>query len=390
MTADSTSPNLTRLAPLGGLLAILGIGMAFATGGEKVMQSYVYGWIFSMGLVLGALALILLHHTIRATWTLSILRLLEAAASPTSLLIMFLAWIPIALNLTSIYHWADHHHVEGDIILENKAFFLNPTVFIVGSICYFALFLFYSAKLRGSSLQQDKSMDASMAQRRANIAAPGLVIYVLVVTLALTHWAMSLEPHWFSTVYGLLSLVGQANCVVALGVIVICANAHKAPFNSIVNAKLTKDLGNILFATTMVWAYLTLSQFLITWSGNLPEEVPYYKARAEMGWHIMGIILIVGRFFIPFLALLAPRTKRYARSVMIVSAWIVVMHLCDVFWLVVPAFERGGLLESFKLSDLGALIGFIGLFLAGFGLEIRRGSLVATHDPRLTEQPAHA
>lgn len=390
MSETAPALRLDRYAPLGGLLGVLGVAMAFVLGGADAWKSYAYGWIFAAGLVLGSLALVILHNTIRATWTLSILRIAEAISSPTSIFVLFLGWLPIALNLRQVYLWADPEHVKGDHILEAKAFFLNPTMFIGCSIAYFFFFFVISGYLRRSSLRQDENQNVNEAQARANVASPSLLFFVIVCTFALTHWVMSLEPHWFSTVYGLLSLVGQTNAVVAIGTIILCANANREPYKGIVNSKLTKDLGNILFCTTMVWAYLTLSQFLITWSGNLPEEIPYYKVRAELGWNILGTILIIGRFFIPFFALLASRTKRSVRGVMIVACWILGMHLFDVFWLVVPSFERGGLFASMRFSDLFALVGMCGFLLAAFAYETKKGALVPTHDNRLREQHGHA
>lgn len=390
MSENTNALKLDRLAPLGGLVAILGIASALVLGGTSAWQSYIYGWLFAAGIVLGSLALVILHNVLRSTWTLSILRLIEAAGSPLSIFMLFLGWLPIAFNLKSVYFWADPAHVKGDHILENKAFFLNQFTFTWMSVFYFVFFAGLSFYLRRSSLRQDLNHDVNEAQKRANVASPGLLLYVIVVTLALTHWAMSLEPHWYSTVYGLLSLVGQVNCVVAICTIFLCANAKRTPFDAIVTPKLTKDLGNILFATTMVWAYLTLSQFLIIWSGNLPEEIPYFKIRAELGWNFLGIVLIVGRFFLPFFALLGPKLKRSASNLMKVAIWIVVMHVLDVFWLIIPTFARGGLLESFRLTDVFALFGMMGAILFAFATEIRRGALVPTHDSRLTETHGHA
>ncbi|HMS56323.1 MAG TPA: hypothetical protein PKA27_13065 [Fimbriimonadaceae bacterium] len=386
---NANTLRLDKAAPLGGLLAIIG-GVIMATTGT-LWQSYIYGWLFMAGLTLGALGIVILHNVIRATWSLSILRLAEAAASPLSLFLMFLSWIPIAtVGLKEIYLWADPVRSAGDHVLHNKAFFLNPSMFIGCSIAYFAFFIFMSNTLRKSTIRQDQNKDVTESQKRANIASPGLLAFAVVVTFAATHWAMSLEPHWFSTVYPLLSLIGQVNCAVAIATLILCVNANREPYKGIVNAKLTKDLGNILFATTMVWAYLTLSQFLIIWSGNLPEEVPYYRLRAELGWQFLGWILIWGRFFVPFFALLAPKTKRYANTMKWVCIWIILMHILDVFWLVVPGFERGGLFQSIRLGDVGALIGFFGLFLVGFSTEVKKAALVPTHDNRLRENLDHA
>lgn len=384
--------KLEKVGPTVGLVGVVGLIAILATLGinkAQVWQSYTYGWLFGMGLTLGALGLMILHNVIRAKWTLSILRLVEAAASPISLIVMFILWMPIALNLQSIYLWARPEAAE-DHVLHAKAFFLNPTAFYVCTILYFGYYLLMSSTLRASSLKQDQTLDVSESQKRANIASPGYVLFVIVSTFAVTHWTMSLEPHWYSTVFPLLTLVGCTAAVLAICTIVITANAHREPYHSIVKPQLIKDLGNMLFALTMVWAYLTLSQFLIIWSGNLPEEIPYYRARSEEGWHLLTWVLILGRFFIPFFLLLAQVTKRSARTIMLVSCWILAMHVLDVFWQVVPSFERGSLLSSLKWTDLAALLGVVGVWLASFASQVKKGALVPTHDTRLSEKMEHA
>ncbi|KAA0239662.1 MAG: hypothetical protein EDM74_03375 [Armatimonadetes bacterium] len=380
-----------KLAPVA-LLGVVGLGVlcgvAFASDKATFLQSYLMGWLFWMLLAIGCLGFTLLHHTIRAAWSLSILRLLEAGSSPMMFAALAIAFVPIAANTHTLYEWTHTAFMQSHPALQYKLWFLNETGWFVRTAVYFLIFFGMSAILRKSSHEQDRTGETRLAEGRTTLSAPGLVVFVLTVTLATTDWVMSLDPHWFSHIFGAWLMVGGALTAVAVMNWIVCRNALRAPFAEIVNKGLTKDLGNMMFVFTLLWAYTSLSQFLIIWSGNLPEFITYYVSRTKMGWDTMGLVLIAGQFLAPFLLLMAPRTKAVPRLLMLMASWILLMRVVDVFWIVAPFFRKNGV--EVVWTDFAAF-GFMGcLWLFVFARSALQGSLIPTHDPRVKEAYHHA
>jgi hypothetical protein len=393
-THDNTV-SYSKFGPVGGALALIGLillGVAFVDEGlrKTVLASYMYGFIFWSGITLGCLALTLLFHTVRGTFGLPILRLVEAGGSPLAIIVMIILWLPMALFRQSIFKWAQPGIFEKDHVIAVKGWYLNDTTFFVIHIVGFLILLFLSSYLRASSLRHDENLNPEEGFRRTNLAAPGLVVFSIVLTALSTYWVMSLEPHWFSHVLGLLHLVGHSLTAVSFCVILVLINRHKAPYSAIVTPGWTKDIGNLLFAMTLLWTYLTLSQFLIMWSANLPEEVVYYIRRSEGGWNFVGLALVLLQFFLPFISLLAPRTKRYATSLLKVAILIFVMRFIDMYWTVIPALRPHDFLASVAIwTDWIALIFMGGLWLAVFSSQVVKGALMPKYDTRLLEVSEH-
>lgn len=392
-----------RAGAMGTLVAIVGLGL-FAVGyfgastaeaKRTVMESYVFAYTFWAGMTIGCLGLTLLHHTVRAKWSLSILRLIEAGGGPASILALAVMFIPIALNVAgqndaTVYLWARPESAH-DHLLHNKAFFLNVPFFLGRQVFYFLILFLFAFALRRSSLAQDKSMDASESAFRTNLSAPGIVVFFVIMTGAVTDWVMSLEPHWFSTILTILYVVGSALSALALCVILMMVNRNSEPYKSIINPGLTKDLGNMLFAITLLWTYMTVSQFIITWYGNLPEEIPYYVRRSEpTGWHVLGALIIGLQWFVPFMVLLAPRTKAYAKNLMAIAVVIFAMRFVDVYWTVMPGLRDTALGSLSQWTDYAALVALGGVWFMIWGSQVTKGSLIPIHDGRLEESNAHA
>ena len=311
--------NIGRWAPALGLLGLIGTaGSALAIFGvfghetqEAMSGSWMFGWTFWLSMTLGMFGLTLLHHTVRGSWTLSIIRLLEAGGSWLSLALMAALFVPILANMPILYEWARPEMVAHDKLLKWKSEFLNmsATGFPLRFVIYFVLWGLISWGLRDSVLRQEKSGDLKLEIGRMTWGAVSICAFMISVTLAFTDFVMSMEPHWYSTMYGVWQIVAGAGAALAFCVTILCLNANRKPFNEIVAPGLLKDLGNMQFAMTMLWGYTTLSQFLIIWNGNLPETTQYFAKRSSMmhppgmeanSWGALGLLLIVGRFFIPF------------------------------------------------------------------------------------------
>ncbi|MBX7135951.1 MAG: hypothetical protein K1X67_25055 [Fimbriimonadaceae bacterium] len=395
MSESTNSVNLGNARNLG-LIALVVGGIATAAGAtmgpdamKSMMTSYLFAWVVLMAFTLGCLGVTLLHHTVRGSWGLSVLRLYEAGGGPWSFVAMFIAWIPIALNIHTIYHhWADPK-LAAELAIQKQQWLTEP-FFIGRTVFYFLIWFGLAWVLKNSSQREDKNPDPKAAQFRTNLSAPALVVFVLSVTFAITDWVMSIDPHWSSTIYGVWYTVSGALMALSFGAIVVCANRNKEPYSEIISPSLTKDLGNLCFAFTMFWCYVTLSQFLITWSGNLPEFTRYYvdrKISQHAWWNYVGAFNIVFGFFVPWTILLAPRAKAKATILLYIAVLIFFMKMVDMYWNVIPSLRSTG----FDWRDIAGLVLLGGLWFTVFGSQIRQAALIPEHDTRLMEaQPHHA
>jgi hypothetical protein len=378
----------SKFSAIGGFAALFGLialGVGFATDRTATMQAYLFGWVFWTLLVLGCLGLTILHHTIRGSWGLSVLRMLEAGGGVVALGVSAILMVPILLFMPEVFPWMAGENMH-DHIVHAKSWYLNQPFFIGRQVLYFLIWILMASVLRRSSLKQDETLDPSLGVRRQSVGAVGLVIFFVTMTFAVTDWIMSLELAWYSSILPMLTAVGCGLTALSLCVIILLANRHKEPFASIITPQLTKDLGNMLFALTMLWQYMTLSQFLITWSGNLQEEIPYYLKRNDAGWTILITSNILFQFFVPFTALLAPRTKRVARNLLIVAVLIFVMRFGDMYWTIMPSMRGGRLLDSLgHWQDYVAWFALGGVWLAVLGSQIAQAAVLPKHDTRLLE-----
>ena len=311
---------------------------------KGIFESYLFAYIFWLSLSLGCLGLLLLHHVVRPRWGSAILPVLEAGVA--ALWPMALLMVPIVIwGMPELYEWARGAH--DDPIYRHRAVFLNVPFFIARAVIYFSVWLGLGSFLIRSVRREQQTRDRGQAQTRTNVSAPGLVAFVMTVTFAMTDWVMSVEHHWFSTIYGIWFITGQGLAAVALGAlwwrtaVRSSGGSTEAGGHGGSDYPVSRDLGNLLLAFTMTWAYISLSQYLIIWSANLPEETSFYLRRSSEGWQGVAVVLIIGQFAIPFLALLSGKTKRSPGMLASVAALVLVMRLLDIYWIVAPS-VRGG------------------------------------------------
>lgn len=356
-----------------------------------VAESYIWAFVFWGGLTLGCFGVNLLNHTVRGAWGTGIMRLLDAGGGPIAIGGMAALFIPIAYLFMSgtpvIYEWADPARVAADPILQHKWPYLNPWFVLIRAGAFFLIWFLLALFMRRSALRQDQSLDSQEARNRTNWAAPGMVMFFITCTFAFTDWIMSIDEHWFSTMYGPWLIIGNALAAFTLCTAIVCYNAKKEPYASIVTPNFTKDLGNLILANLLLWTYVSFSQYLIIWSGNIPEFTQYYVERANGGWMWIPVSMIFLHFLIPFVALLNPVNKRKTRNLMFIAIWIFLMRIVDTFWIVVGGFPRDvaypGLLDLMVFAAVGLI------WLALFSTGIKRGSLLPVFDQRLKEAAAH-
>ncbi len=352
----------------------------------QFFRSYLLAFVFFIGLPLGCSAILMLHYLIGGTWGFPLRRPLESGIRTFYLMAVLV--VPILFRLRTLYSWADPLKVHSDPLLQYKQFYLNVPFFLTRAVIYFVAWLLLAYFLTKWSRQQDETGDPELTQRLQKISAPGILIFGLTVTFACVDWVMSLEPTWFSTIYGMIFMVTEALAAMALVTVAVILLARRQVFSGLVTPLILNDYGNLLLTFTMLWAYLSFSQYLIIWAGNLRDEISWYIVRARGPWTPVAIALIVFHFMVPFVLLLMRFVKRRAASMGWLAAGLIVMSFVDIYWLTVPAFEPSG--PEFHLTDWLAVIGFGGLWLWRFLSQMRGRPALPMQDPRLKEILHHA
>jgi hypothetical protein len=379
-------PRLKQRALLAGAA-----GLAVCAGGglvnpEQFFRSYLLGYLLWIGVALGSLGIVMLHHLTGGGWGFVVRRCLESGAR--TLPFMAGLFLPLLFGLPHLYAWARPAEVARDALLQHKSMYLNVPFFTIRTAGYFAIWIGLTALVTRWSFEQDRTADPALTRRLQVLSGPGLAAYGLTATFAAIDWVMSLEPHWFSTIYGVLFIVGQVLASLAFMIPVALQLADREPLAQVISPARLQDLGNLLLAFVMLWAYIAFSQYLIIWAGNLPEEIPWVLHRTHSGWQWIALTLIVFHFVVPFLLLLSRGTKRSVPVLSAVAVGLVGMRLVDLFWLVVPAFHHTGV--AIHWMDLMAPVGIGGIWVALFVWQLQGQSLVPVHDPRLRELLEHA
>jgi len=347
--------------------------------------AYLAVYVFFLGFGVGSLALLQIHHLTGGNWGFLIRRPLEAAT--LTLPLMALLFLPLLLGMKVLYPWTHAEEVRRSTILLHKAGYLNVPFWLGRSLAYFAVWVGLALLFRRGSTRQDATEDSSPTRWSQTMSAPGLIAVFLTVTFASVDWMMSIEPEWYSSIYGVMALVGMGLSAMALGIIVASWLSTVRPLSDLATPGRFNDLGNLLLAFTMLWAYMSFSQYLIIWSGNLAEEIPWYIRRSAGGWRAVCAALMVFHFFVPFFCLLIRETKRSSDRLWRVAVAILVMHLINDVWLIVPAF--GGSQGLKVLAAVPAALGVGGLWAWEYTRRLTSTTLVPRNNPQLAEALSH-
>ena len=349
---------------------------------DQFLRSWLFAELFWTGVAIGCLSLLMINHLTGGAWGAVIRRLAEAGARTMPVLAVL--FLPIAVGLPHIYEWARPEAVAADPVLRMKQPYLNVPFFLLRSAFYFIVWSVLARVLTHWSAEMDESGSLRVARRLRGISGPGLVLLGLTITFSSVDWGMSLNPHWFSTIYGILFMVGQAVSAMCFVIVLLAAFRGERPFTEVVRPHVVHDLGKLLFAFVMLWAYVSLSQFLITWAGNLPEEIPWYIQRLHGGWRVVAALVLVFHFVLPFLLLLSRDLKRSAPTLAGVAGALFLVRLLDLYWLVAPDLGHGqGLAVSWM--DVTAPVGIGGIWLWWFSRELRVRRLLPRNEPDLEE-----
>lgn len=367
----------------GGVGAVLSLIGLFVNR-PVFFRAYLVAWVFCVGIALGCLAIAMLHHLSRGSWGLVARRTLEAASRTLPVLVLLA--VPLFFGLHDLYEWTHGEVVQADPVLQHKAPYLNVPFFLVRFFLYFAIWYGCAWVLNRMSLAQDRTGDPRLVRRMQLVAAPGLAAYCLAATFASVDWLMSLQPHWFSTIYGVYFVGGQGLSGLAFLITVALYLWRRAPMDTVFARRHFHDYGKLFLAFVMLWAYFSFSQFLIIWSGNLPEEVVWYSKRIHGGWGAIALALVLFHFVAPFLLLLSRDLKRTPRLLGGVALLMLLMRYLDLFWQVEPAFHEGEL--YFHWLFPATLLAVGGLWLAAFFRELKQRPLLPVNDPDLADAVA--
>jgi hypothetical protein len=376
---------------LAGVVGLLLCMASWVAWPADFLPAYLVGFIFWIGIALGSLGFTMLHHLVGGSWGFVVRRPMESAG--ITVLPLAVLFLPLALSLARLYPWAQPEAVAADSHLANKAVYLNATFYLVRAAVYFTIWLGMAWMLSHFSSEQDSRTDPMMSHRLQALSGPGLVLLFLTGTFAAIDWVMSLEPKWASTIYGAMVVTGQALATLAAMIAIGGILSRYPPMNHVATSERLNDLGNLMLAFTMLWAYMAFSQFLIVWCGNLPEEIPWYLRRARGPWQWVALTLVVFHFFLPFFVLLFRESKRRMQLLLWVAALVLVMHWVNVVWLIIPAFSEP---ESPRIPwlqlplSLLATIGIGGIWLYVFLGRLKQTPLVPLHDANLLEAAEHA
>lgn len=368
----------------------LALGVAAFVGGlmvdsKRAWVSFAVNHFFFLSLAIGGLFFAAIQWIVGAAWSVPVRRIAES----------FTAYLPVALGasfvlfvgIPTLYHWSHVEAVRDDLVLSGKAGYLNVPFFVIRAIVIFGLWIFFSKKLIGNSLAQDTSADPTLSDRNRSWTPAFLIVFALSYTLLSIDVLMSLDPHWFSTIFGVYCFAGTFLTVNSLMAVIAIRLRQNGVLAGWMNENHVHDLGKWMFAFTVFWAYIAFSQFMLIWYANMPEETGFYLKRFEGGWLYLSVFLLVGKFFLPFFVLLPRDAKRNERLIVPMGIYILACQWIDYLWIAQPEFFKDG--PRVGWIELGVTAGFVGLF----GLAVTRfwskHAIVAKGDPNLEQALAH-
>jgi hypothetical protein len=379
---DSLRSRLNQIqmnASIVGLFALALSAVGAFNDRPQFFFSYLFGWLFWLGLSLGCFAVTMIHHLTGGRWGYPTRRFLEAGFLVLPL--MLVLFIPILFGLHELYPWARPEEVAAEKVLQQRHSYQNGWFFIVRGVLLFLLWILMSRQLRNWSLEQDASPEAAPTRKARALSGPGLVIYGLLGTSACVDWIMSLEKHWYSTMFGVIVLIGQILVAYAFVAVALAFFRREEPFATTLTQVHYHHLGNLLLTFVLFWTYVSFAQLLIVYSGDIPHELDWYLHRIAGNWKAIVVALGLFHFFIPFFLLLFRSIKRSVAPVATLAAMIFLMHMVQTYWLVMPALHQEGL--EVHWLDFTAPIGIGGLWLAVFVWRLKAAPLLPQHDPGL-------
>jgi hypothetical protein len=393
--APAAVDRLQTLGLVAGGLGLVLSALGFFLSRDYFFRGYLVGWVYWTGISLGCLAISMLGHLTGGDWQVVIRRVLEAASRVLPVLLVL--FVPLIFGMGYLYEWARPEVVHGDHVLQLKQAYLNPTFFLIRLVIYFLIWISMAFSLSRLSLRQDQGNDLSLLGRMRVVSAPGLIIYCLSLTFAAVDWLMSLQPHWYSTIYGFYLIACQGLSGFAFLIVIAVYLSRSEPMAGVFQPRHFHDWGKLLFAFVMIWTYFSWSQFLITWAGNLPEEISFFLPRIHGGFGWVALAIVLFHFTVPFSLLLSRDLKRNGKTLAMVALLLLFMRWVELFWQVEPAFHGAAATTALHAANnraffwlyLAAPLFIGGVWLFFFARTLKTRPLLPVHDPYLPEAIAH-
>jgi hypothetical protein len=362
--------------------ASAGLGATEGDGFRRWSHGYLAAYGVALAITTGALFWVILQHLVNARWSIVVRRVGEtfAANAPLLGLLSLPLVLPVMSGSPLVYEWADKAKVASDHLLHHKSGYLNPGFFLFRMVFYFGFWTVLARYYLGSSRRQDETGGAEIAPRMAAISGPAMIVFALTLTFCAVDLLMSVDPRWFSTMFGVYFFASAVLCVHLTLILALMWIQSKGRLAKSVTTEHYHDLGKMLFAFTIFWAYVGFSQFMLIWYANLPEETAWFKQRFAGGWGNVSWTLVFGHFVIPFFGLLSRHIKRNRTTLAFWCFWMLAMVYIDMYWLVLPVVDVE---PNVRAMDLLALLGLLSALVAGAAREAGKRNLIPTKDPRL-------
>jgi len=384
--APESIDRMRQRALIAGVVGLVICIIGVVKAPDRFFPSYLLAFMFVLGLSLGSLGLLMLQHLTGGNWGIIIRRPLESATRVLALVAVL--FVPIFFGMKYLYAaWLNVPSSGEGALSEFQRSYLTLNGFRIRSILYFVIWLILVFLFNRWSREQDVNReDRGLRRRLKMLAGPGIILYVFVMSFAAIDWVMSISPHWASTIYGFLFVAGQLISSMSLMIAVVVLLARTGPLSGVLQPRHIHDLGKLLLAFVMLWAYFSFSQLLIIWSGNQPEEITFYYSRLHSQWGVVAVIVVIFHFFVPFFLLLSRDLKRNTNLLPKVALWLIFMRLVDLFWMTRPEFTPHAWPNVW---DLAALLALGGLWFFVFAGQLKQLPLLPLGDPKLAEAIEH-
>ena len=375
---DALFPRGKMIAFVIGVIGLILALIGWITTPREFFLAYLFGEFFFLGLSLGSLGILMIHHLTAGYWGYGVRRLLEAAVG--NLPLLALLFVPIFFGLSELYPWKHPDSVAAPELLAKKLGYLNTSGFIVRTVIVFAIWIVISRLLLKWSAEQDVTVSVEPTRNMRTLSGPGLVIYPITMTFAAVDWIMSMEANWYSTMFPVLVCIGQILAALSLMILLFAGAANSSRLAQLAGEDNFHKIGNLLLAFVMMWAYLAFGQLLVVWSGNLPPEISWYLHRIAGSWRWVASFIALFQFFLPFLLLLMRPVKKKRHLLAMVAGCVFLSNIVTIWWTIAPSIHPQNAYVNWLA--FAAFFGIGGLWWAAFLWNLERRRLIPLNDPR--------